>query len=112
MESAADRETPHTPEHRGGGVMRKEVSNGELSPAIEKGGSTSMFELFQTHKGEEFTVYVRDDGKRFYVDIEEQKWRYFPESWSERGYFLPIDYDLYQVIIICSMKVFSLAECF
>lgn len=101
MESITDTETPHTHESDGGGVVRSKVGNiGERSPASEKGGSVSMFELFRTHKGEEFTVYVREDGKRFYVDFEEQKWRYFPDSWSERGYFLPIDYDPYQVIKI------------
>ena len=26
-----------------------------------------------------------------------QKWRYFPSSWNDRGYWLPIDYDPYQV---------------
>ena len=31
-----------------------------------------MFELFRTYDGEEYTVYVREDGKRFYVDFEEQ----------------------------------------
>ena len=31
-----------------------------------------MFELFRTYGGEEYTVYVREDGKRFYVDFEEQ----------------------------------------
>ena len=39
-----------------------------LSP--DRGGS--MFELFRTFDGEEYTVYVREDGKRFYVDWEEQ----------------------------------------
>lgn len=32
----------------------------------------NMFELFRTYDGEEYTVYVREDGKRFYVDFEEQ----------------------------------------
>ena len=35
-------------------------------------GSGNMFELFRTYDGEEYTVYVREDGKRFYVDFEEQ----------------------------------------
>lgn len=101
MESLVDRDTPQVQERGGGagGVLRKKVSNeGELSPVSDKGCSASMFELFRTHEGEEFTVYVREDGKKFYVDFEEQKWRYFPDSWNERGYFLPIDYDPYQVI--------------
>jgi hypothetical protein len=42
----------------------------ELSVVSEKGGN--IFELFRTHDGEEYTVYMRDDGKRFYVDFEEQ----------------------------------------
>lgn len=35
-------------------------------------GTGNMFELFRTYDGEEYTVYVREDGKRFYVDFEEQ----------------------------------------
>ena len=42
----------------------------ELSPTSEAAPTT--FELFRTYDGEEFTVYMRDDGKRFYVDFEEQ----------------------------------------
>ena len=42
-----------------------------MSPMGEKGGN--MFELFRTYdEEEEYTVYVREDGKRFYVDWEEQ----------------------------------------
>ncbi len=73
----------------------------------------NMFELFRTFEGEEFTVYVREDGKKFYVDFEEQKWRYFPDAWGDRGNFLPIDHDPYQVGCIyvifvwskCSLKI-------
>lgn len=35
-------------------------------------GAGNMFELFRMHDGEEYTVYTREDGKRFYVDWEEQ----------------------------------------
>ena len=42
----------------------------ELSPMGDI--SRTTFELFRTHDGEEYTVYMRDDGKRFYVDFEEQ----------------------------------------
>ena len=43
----------------------------DVSPMAEKGGN--MFELFRTYdEEEEYTVYVREDGKRFYVDWEEQ----------------------------------------
>ena len=43
----------------------------DMSPMGEKGGN--MFELFRTYdEEEEYTVYVREDGKRFYVDWEEQ----------------------------------------
>ena len=52
-------------DRRGGGVVGE-----ELSTVSEKTGN--MFELFLTHDGEEYTVYVREDGKRFYVDFEEQ----------------------------------------
>ena len=43
----------------------------ELSPVGDIARTT--FELFRTYDGaEEYTVYMRDDGKRFYVDFEEQ----------------------------------------
>lgn len=42
----------------------------ETSPTGE--ATRTTFELFRTHDGEEYTVYMRDDGKRFYVDFEEQ----------------------------------------
>lgn len=42
----------------------------ETSPTAE--ATRTTFELFRTHDGEEYTVYMRDDGKRFYVDFEEQ----------------------------------------
>ena len=41
-----------------------ELSPGELT--------RTTFELFRTYDGEEYTVYMRDDGKRFYVDFDEQ----------------------------------------
>ena len=43
----------------------------ESSGAVDQ-PSGNMFELFQTSDGREFTVYVREDGKKFYVDWEEQ----------------------------------------
>ena len=55
----------------GGGSLKPAT---DLSPVSEKGeGGGNMFELFRTHDGEEeYTVYVREDGKKFYVDWEEQ----------------------------------------
>ncbi len=92
MESTNDRDTPYT------------ATQAELSPISEKSvtapSTGSMFELFHTFEGEEFTVYKREDGKKFYVDFEEQKWRYFPDAWLDRGNFLPIDYDPYQVLTV------------
>ena len=41
-----------------------------------------MFELFRTYDGEEYTVYVREDGKRFYVDFEEQVLIYIGTRYS------------------------------
>jgi len=60
---------------RGGGVRGGGKGGGvredDMSPVGEKGGN--MFELFRTYdEEEEYTVYVREDGKRFYVDWEEQ----------------------------------------
>ena len=43
------------------------VSNDDHTPS-----ASNMFELFQLSDGREFTVYVREDGKRFYVDWEDQ----------------------------------------
>ena len=48
------------------GIKTKRMSE-EISPTGE-----AIFELFRTYDGEEYTVYVREDGKRFYVDFEEQ----------------------------------------
>ena len=48
-------------------------TEGEGSADVEQ-PSGNMFELFQTGDGREFTVYVREDGKKFYVDWEEQVW--------------------------------------
>lgn len=55
-----------------GGVVASSGDEREedLSPMSEKGGN--VFELFRTYDGEEYTVYVREDGKRFYVDWEEE----------------------------------------
>ena len=52
--------------------QRNATTTGELSAISEISGS--MFEMFRTYDGkEEYTVYVReDDGKKFYVDWEEQ----------------------------------------
>ncbi len=89
MESSIDRD------------ISQAVTQVKLSPVSEKSvpvpNAGSIFELFHTFEGEEFTVYKREDGKKFYVDFEEQKWRYFPDAWIDRGKFLPIDYDPYEV---------------
>lgn len=37
-----------------------------------EGAAGNLFELFRMYDGEEYTVYTREDGKRFYVDWEEQ----------------------------------------
>ena len=52
------------------GVASVSGAGEEMSVVSEKTGN--MFELFRTHSGEEYTVYMREDGKRFYVDFEEQ----------------------------------------
>ncbi len=49
---------------------RSIVGEEMVSTTSEKAGN--VFELFRTHDGEEFTVYAREDGKKFYVDFEEQ----------------------------------------
>ncbi len=101
LESINDGDTPHT--------------QANLSPVSEKSVAAanvgSIFELFRTFEGEEFTVYVREDGKKFYVDFEEQKWRYFPDAWGDRGNFLPMDHDPYQVYTLtqqCRRKQFPI----
>ena len=53
----------------------QQLSEGkERRPSEEVSGemARTTFELFRTYDGEEYTVYMRDDGKRFYVDFEEQ----------------------------------------
>ena len=60
----------------------------DLSMRNETVSGSHMFELFRSYEGEEYTVYVREDGKRFYVDFEEQVWN-------------PLNYnviDLYELI--------------
>lgn len=42
------------------------------SEDISGDGGRTTFELFRTYDGDEYTVFMRDDGKRFYVDFEEQ----------------------------------------
>lgn len=82
-------------------------SHHPLTTVLENGAegtATNMFELFRMHDGEEYTVYTRDDGKRFYVDWEEQKWRYFPESWYPKGTFTNLGYDPYQNSKVVSKK--------
>lgn len=54
--------------------------------------SGNMFEIFEMDDGREFTVYVREDKKKFYVDWEQQKWRHFPLEWERRGKFHSMDY--------------------
>ena len=44
------------------------TTSGEANDKVQG----NMFELFRTYDGEEYTVYIREDGKRFYVDFEEQ----------------------------------------
>ena len=59
-------------------------------PAIEEqpaAGDNPTFKRFITKDGEEYTVFVREDGKLFYVDWEQQKWRVFPSEWCEHGTF-------------------------
>ena len=74
----------HYDQRNGRGRQRKPSSNDSesdancsppsditsVSRASEHG--REMFEIFRTLEGEEYTVYVREDGKRFYVDWEEQ----------------------------------------
>lgn len=63
-ETATDKPR-HTGEPRNVGVAGE-----EFSTVSEKAGN--LFELFRTYEGMEYTVYVREDGKKFYVDFEEQ----------------------------------------
>lgn len=62
-----NRTTPNNPPRgtaaRGGG--------GSIDVSSES-GKEMTFELFKTFDGQEYTVYVREDGKRFYVDWEDQ----------------------------------------
>ena len=59
---------------KGGEVQTDSSANeaeGGSSAAVDQ-PSGNMFELFKTSDGREFTVYIREDGKKFYVDWEEQ----------------------------------------
>ncbi len=65
-------ETGSGPKPNGSTHGDRRVGVEEMSTVSEKGGGSNMFELFRTNDGEEYTVYIREDGKRFYVDFEEQ----------------------------------------
>lgn len=65
-ESMADLNSDLRQQH----LKREKRMSEELSQTGETG--RTMFELFRTFDGEEYTVYMRDDGKKFYVDFEEQ----------------------------------------
>lgn len=64
MDSASERKVRRGESHVKEG-LEEQSPTGEMN-------RRSMFELFRTYDGEEYTVYMRDDGKRFYVDWEEQ----------------------------------------
>ena len=53
-------------------LIVKESRDKQQSEDLSGEGGRTTFELFKTYDGDEYTVYMRDDGKRFYVDFEEQ----------------------------------------
>ena len=86
-ESAANINSDPRQQHEKHSKKEKRMSE-ELSQTGETG--RTMFELFRTFDGEEYTVYMRDDGKRFYVDFEEQVYTFvvIPAICSDFGILL------------------------
>ncbi|XP_062514240.1 kinesin-like protein klp-3 isoform X2 [Corticium candelabrum] len=46
---------------------------------------TDVFELFTMDSGEQFTVYVKENGRRYYIDWDTNEWKRLPDSWLSRG---------------------------
>ena len=42
-----------------------------LTSSVNEQGKELLFELFKTFDGQEYTVYLREDGRRFYIDWED-----------------------------------------
>lgn len=90
--AVSERETPsHSGTPRQHGSRRDSVRSSALTSTavqtIEEQADNPTFKRFIAKDGEEYTVFVREDGKLFYVDWEQQKWRVFPSEWCEHGSF-------------------------
>jgi kinesin family protein C2/C3 len=70
--------------------------NKSANGAKERGAAISdpQFKLFRTHSNQEYTVHIKEDGKMFYVDWEDQKWRVFPTEWINNGTFVTEDLQI------------------
>ena len=44
---------------------------GSGTSSVNEQGKELLFELFKTFDGQEYTVYLREDGRRFYIDWED-----------------------------------------
>ena len=64
-----------------------EQSRGDIS-------STPEFKIFRTHNNEEYTVYVTEDGKMFYVDWEDQVYQ---DLWNK----LTSLFHIYDIEMAC-----------
>ena len=69
------------------GPSPNDPRRGSGTSPVNEQGKEMLFELFKTFDGKEYTVYLREDGRRFYVDWEDQKWRHFPNEWFQKGKF-------------------------
>ena len=71
-EGTSHRRSSHNQLHNRRQSNDRGTGGSEPTPANDQVSGGNMFEVFRTYDGEEYTVYVREDGKRFYVDFEEQ----------------------------------------
>ncbi|EDV23239.1 uncharacterized protein TRIADDRAFT_58316 [Trichoplax adhaerens] len=45
------------------------------------------FEIFKASNGEEYTIFVRTDSHRFYINCITQEWKPIDSSWYDHGTF-------------------------
>eukprot|EP00118_Oscarella_pearsei_P007350 m.35601 g.35601 ORF g.35601 m.35601 type:complete len:834 (+) comp32144_c0_seq3:2412-4913(+) len=65
----------------------KEKEERQEMTAYRNVKGSDVFELFTSNEGEQFVVYFKENGKRYYIDWDKQEWVRFPESWLGKGRF-------------------------
>jgi kinesin family protein C2/C3 len=65
----------------------QETNKQQFRPVKE----SDVFELFVMDNGEQYTVYVKENGKRYYINWDTREWVRFPDRWLSEGYFQSLD---------------------